>query len=64
MIVNGIIGKISSAFATANCHENNGRLIAKDKNALGRMATVWSFTHKKSARQSLALPIALAAIFW
>ncbi|PYL99604.1 MAG: hypothetical protein DMF19_11995 [Verrucomicrobia bacterium] len=59
-----IIGKASSAFTAVDCGENGGWLIAKNKNAFGRMATVWSFTHTKSARQSLALPIALAAIFW
>src|SRR5438445_12701165 len=55
-IVNRIVGKLGSAFAAADCGENNGRLIPKNKNAFGWMATAWSFTHMKPARQSLALP--------
>ena len=38
-IVNGIIGKVGSAFATTNCDEDNRRLITKNKNAFRRMAT-------------------------
>jgi hypothetical protein len=55
---------MGSAFATANRDENDGRLISKNENAFCRMATTWSFEHRKSARQSLALPIARATIFW
>ena len=37
-IMNGIIGKMKSAFAAADCGEHDRRLIAKNKNAFGRMA--------------------------